>query len=450
MRRAGETGRCLRDERGVALVMAMLTLLILSVLVIGFASLSSTEPAIASNHLRVAQARALAEAGLERAIWALSAGKAARLADDDAEPPSGSIRYPLALGAMANSPYNGSVFLSLAAAGNTIGGFRLRVEQTNPADPHEVSIAASGWAPADNQARQRIVATVMDFPDLSQMRCAVCVRGDIQVGGTSTIDARQDTSCGRKYGTWSTTVCPPGATSHSGSCQDAYGNTVTPISPGNTTLGSGSPRVYGARDENNTPNQSTDMARFQDSGDFDKNKLTDSSLDVLRAYAKSHGTYYRGTAAAPTITFSSTNRLPDCPPNGCVVFVDTISGTNINLGTTAPSDFASVVISGAASVNPAGFKGWIVVNGGLSITGSFTMQGLIYAVNDISYVGTGGQIRGQMISANILDTIATVIDTSLSGAASLQYNCAATKDPIASVISPGFIVKAGTYKEVSD
>src|SRR5262249_56133169 len=61
--------RPFRDERGVALVMAMLTLLILSVLVIAFSFLSSTEPTIASNQLRVAQARALAESGLEQAVW---------------------------------------------------------------------------------------------------------------------------------------------------------------------------------------------------------------------------------------------------------------------------------------------------------------------------------------------------------------------------------------------
>src|SRR5262249_506236 len=117
---------------------------------------------------------------------------------------------------------------------------------------------------------------------------------------------------------------------------------------------------------------------------------------------------------------------------------------------TAVSDYASVTISGAASVNTSGYKGWIVVNGSLSISGSFIMQGLVYAVNDISYVGTGGQISGQMISANVKATIATVIDPSLSGVASVSYNCRAAYDPIASIKPGGYIVKTGTYKEVSD
>jgi hypothetical protein len=436
-RRARLVG-CLGDERGVALVMAILALLILSVLVIGFSTLASTEPTIASNQLRVAQARALAESGLERAVWALSAGKAAAKAAVD--PPTGAIIYQL-VAATAGAPYDGGQLLGLSTGGAAIGGFRVTVAQANATDPHQVSADSFGWVPTDDtadahtKAHQRIQAILMDFPDLTKMPCAVCVRGDIQIGGTSTIDARPDTSCGAKYGTWSTTV------------KDSAGNT---ISPGNTTLGSGSPRVYGAVDGNGTPNQSTDMAKYQNQADFDRNKLTDSSLDFLRTYAKSQGTYYQGTSSAPTVTFSSANLLPDCPPNGCIVFVDTVSGTDIVPGTTAPSDYASVTVSGAASANPTGFKGWLVVNGSLSINGSFSMQGLVYAVNDISYVGTGGQIRGQMISANVLDTIATVIDTSLSGAASLQYNCGATTNPIVGVAPAGYIVKAGSYRETPD
>ena len=60
------------DQRGVALPMAMLALLILSSVMIGFSVLGATEPTIANNQLMATQARALAEAGVERAIWALN------------------------------------------------------------------------------------------------------------------------------------------------------------------------------------------------------------------------------------------------------------------------------------------------------------------------------------------------------------------------------------------
>ena len=433
----------IRDERGVALVMAMLTLLILSVLVLAFSLLSSTEPSIASNLLRVAQARALAEAGLERTIWALGAGRTAHF--NSTSLPTGGIAYQWGLGATAAAPYDGSQLLSISTGGNTIGGVLITAVEDS-SDPHLVAVTAVGYVPTNDatdtrtKAHQKIVASVIDFPKLTRMPCAVCVRGDIQIGGTSTINARPQvgddaTSCGTlsgpggKYGTWSTTV------------KDSSGTT---ISPGNTTIGSGASKIYGAVDGNNTANQATDMAVRQNQADFDKNALTNSGLDLLKAYAKAHGTYYQGTASVPTVAFSTTNKLPDG-----IVFVDTISGNDIT-STTSTSDYASVTITGNASANAAGFHGWIVVNGSLSISGSFTMYGLVYAVNDLSYVGTGGQITGQLISANVKDTIATVIDTSISGVASVQYNCSATQSPVSGIIPSGYIVKSGSYKEVSD
>ncbi|MEK7838438.1 MAG: PilX N-terminal domain-containing pilus assembly protein, partial [candidate division NC10 bacterium] len=64
--------RILSGQRGIALPMALIALLILTALVVAFSVLSTSEPTIAANHLRVAQARALAEAGVERAVWALT------------------------------------------------------------------------------------------------------------------------------------------------------------------------------------------------------------------------------------------------------------------------------------------------------------------------------------------------------------------------------------------
>ena len=66
------TLKLLRDERGIALPMSLLALLVLSTLVIAFALLASSEPLISTNQKMVAQARSVAESGLERAIWALN------------------------------------------------------------------------------------------------------------------------------------------------------------------------------------------------------------------------------------------------------------------------------------------------------------------------------------------------------------------------------------------
>jgi Tfp pilus assembly protein PilX len=53
------------DERGVAMVMAMMVLLILTGLVLAFLSVSAFEPQISRNHLDSVRARHLAEAGIE-------------------------------------------------------------------------------------------------------------------------------------------------------------------------------------------------------------------------------------------------------------------------------------------------------------------------------------------------------------------------------------------------
>src|SRR5688572_16311469 len=95
----------LKDQRGVALPMALMTLVIMAALVVAFSVLSASEPTIANNQLRVAQARALAEAGVERALWALTEGKTTPGA-------TGSITYPLTGAAAA--PYDAGSLISVS------------------------------------------------------------------------------------------------------------------------------------------------------------------------------------------------------------------------------------------------------------------------------------------------------------------------------------------------
>ena len=64
--------KIIRCQRGVVLPMAFLTMLILSALIIAFSMMAASEPLLANNQLQVAQARAVAESGVEQAIWALN------------------------------------------------------------------------------------------------------------------------------------------------------------------------------------------------------------------------------------------------------------------------------------------------------------------------------------------------------------------------------------------
>ena len=416
----------LRNESGVALPMAMIVLVALTTLMVAFAVLSQTEPVIAHNQLRVTQARAHAEAGFERAVWALSQGVIA-------PGTNASLAAPLPVPTPA--PYDGSIFV---ANGNT-GGFVVSVTSPDPVvSPNARQITSTGWTPtnavtdARTKAHRRIQATVERLPAFAfETPCALCVRGDLGVGGSALVDGTTDTSCGDKKGA---------------------------ITSGRTDI-SGSASIKGT-DGNTIDNQ--------DGGDYLQNQtdpdlfrgitLDAGNFKMLRELAKKNGTYFgpgypNGTAAGSpsytgSVTFNSSHKVK----NG-IVFIDTLSGADIptNQASQNPADFASLTIHGNPFVSGA-FSGWIVVNGSLSISGNMAINGLVYAVNDLTYNGTGtGEIRGLAISQNVRDTTATAIssdDTVAHGNSRIRFNCANLTPPAGAPI--GFALVPGTYRELSD
>lgn len=428
----------LTDQRGVALPMAMLALLILSVLVIGFSVLSASEPTIANNQLMVAQARSLAEAGIERAIWALNRGSTVPT-DVNGIPSTGTIP----------APYDGSQLILVSAGDSNLGGFRVTVAAATttpyPSDCPPASslsrgdrcIVSVGWVPNDTTAGPRAhqkIRIIASNPQLlfTDPPAALSVRGDLTMAGNSLVDSRADTSCGRKVGTLTT---------------------------GNTTIQDLATDVWGATDNNNTRNQPTDANDGPipaDAGDivydlgrpyFDRFALTDADINALRAYAKRYGTYLQGT-----VSFNSSNKIK----NG-LVFVDTVSGTNITKEGVTPatpdSDFASVTIQGQGdqTADPSHiFKGYLFVNGTLTIDGTFWQYGLAYAQNDIDYhgVGTGG-VWGAMISRNIRDLVQTSIDSDVNGNALVNYNCNYARTA-GGTFSNAWTITSGSYRELCD
>jgi hypothetical protein len=390
--------RILRDQRGAALPMALIVLAMLSTLIIAFSILASTEPTIASNQQSVAQARAVAESGIERATWALNNKDHASGLPD---PLPGTIP----------APYDGSATVPVALNGSTLGVFRVTVTQGAVSNERNVLAVSSLPSEASPRARQRIQVTVIKFK-IPDPPAALSVRGELQVGGNTLIDSRADTSCGAKPGTYTT---------------------------GTTSILDASADVYGA-DGNNTKNQGTDILQGQPTAAFDNYLLSDNDMAALKAYAKSQGTYYQGT-----VEFTSSNRMP----NG-VIFVDTASGGPIT-PSSDPSDMANLTIHGNAPASADGiFHGWLIVNGSLQISGNFQMWGYGYVMNDLTYTGTGtGQIVGAMLSRNIRDTSSTTIDTNTGGNASILYDCAKARDG-GGFVPQTYSVKAGTYKEISD
>src|SRR5687768_1888977 len=170
--------RMMRGERGVALPMAMFTLLLLTSLSLAFLTLGQTEPTIASNHRRVAQARALAEAGLERAIWAMS----------NSTVPGGIDNTVLTA---PGSPYDGSAFVNLTSQS---GGFTLLItNNTNSFNVREVT--AVGYAPdisAVTKSKSTVISKIVKIsPIQNAAPCGLCVNGQMDLSGTMTADANQ-------------------------------------------------------------------------------------------------------------------------------------------------------------------------------------------------------------------------------------------------------------------
>jgi len=390
--------RILIDERGAALPLALIAMVMLTTLVVAFSVLATTEPMIANNQLTVAQARAIAETGVERVAWALNH-------------PTNTAGLPDPLPGTIPAPYDGSTSVNVDLGGSTLGVFRVTVSPG--AASNERNVVALGFLPtqASPRAKQRIQVTLIKFrfPDPP---AALSVRGELQVGGNTLIDSRADTSCGAKSGTYTT---------------------------GTTDVQGGSADVYGA-DGNNTRNQGTDILQGQPTAAFDTYLLTDSDLAALKSYAKSQGTYYQGT-----LSFDASNRMP----NG-VIFVDSVSGNPVT-ETSDPSDMANLTIHGNAPASADGiFHGWLIVNGSLAISGNFQMWGYGYVQNDLTYTGTGtGQIVGAMMSRNIKDTSSTTIDTNTGGNASILYDCAKARSG-GGFVPLTYSAKSGTYKEISD
>jgi hypothetical protein len=388
--------RRLRSEAGIALPMTLIVMALITSLTVALLAFTSSEPVIASNQMLNAQARAIAESGVERALWALSAGERVIV-------PAWALADPLP--APVPAPYDGSTYVAVG-----VGEFKVTV--TDVPGTSDRNITAVGYVPNHTSplAIKKIQTTVTHVK-VPKPPCALCAGGEqppgtntqIQVGGSASITA--STANGAQYCAGTT----PTAAAY------AQGTVNTNGHPGITGPTGGSAILQ------NQPNSSFNFL------------FSDSDFATLKALAKQNGTYYQG---------SQTWTSP--PPNGIIV-VDTPSGNP--LGPSSPStDLLTVDIHGNWS---SGWSGWLVVAGTIQVSGSVTMTGLIYSQNDIDLHGTGGgSLTGAIVSTNRVDTSSTNVDTDDIGNAPITYNCPAVQNG-GGFIPPNWFIKSGSYQEVS-
>jgi hypothetical protein len=404
----------LGDQRGVALPLALMVLILLAALTAALAGLSTTEPLISTNLKLSDQALALAEAGVERAVWVLSPA------------PTGPTGQGLAtpLTAAAPAPWDGSTLFRLTAAGDSTvaGGYTVRL--LPGARPSEVQVTSAGWIPDNlNPTASRVIRTTLMSLNLRfRPPGALSVNGEANVSGNAAIAA-------------SGNVCH--------TTRAASGS----YSAGRTDVGGSAQICAGASCSTSKTNcQSPGCLQNQPDAatTFQELRLTPEELAILKDLAKASRTYwgppnYAGSATAAwngSVNFNTANPLP----NG-IVFVDTKSGAPPS--SSRLSDLADVRISGSGT-----WSGWLIIMGSVDVSGNGTYNGLIYVVDDLTAGNGTAAINGAIVAHNLNNSNGTQIDTSANGTISISYSCPALNTG-GGTIPQGFMVKPGTWREVS-
>lgn len=395
-----------KDEQGIAFPMAMIIMMILVVLMAGLAALATSEPQIASNHMASTQARAMAESGLERVLWALSAGQ-------QPTPPAGSIVLDASYNLPATMPagVDGS-YVSVSS----IGGFVVTV--ANGAQANQKIVTAVGYVPNNTTptAIKKITTIVTRLSPINPV-CALCVGGETptggsaiaQVGGTATANAQTTANGTAPAGAFCAGTTPMAAVASTGTV-NTNGNPHLYAPPGGSGIQSGAtfpPTMI----------------------------LSNSDITTLKAMAMSMGAghYYKGS-----VSWTS-------PPAKGLIVVDTLDGSPLTVNTSS-SNVPTVSISGNWS---SGWSGWLVVAGNIYIHGNVQMNGLIYAQNNLTLHGTGnGAIQGAVIGTGRRDSSSTTVDDLDIGNAPISYDCPMVRNG-AGQLSQRWFVAPGTYREIS-
>ena len=394
----------LGDQQGIALPLALIVMTLLTALTLAFLGVTSTEPTIAANLKRGEQALAHAEAGIERALWALSnptvdtAGPNTNLADLAAIPPAytngvGQLLFSLTSAGQATPAGVYSVSISGVAPTTIIAhGYVLRDGVAVPADPTQLTQA--------NTAAHRVVRVQVTggggnnraggpaAPADMKLPGALTVAGSVQMSGNSSVN-----------GTERAPGVPNGCSKQGGvTIRDKTKLADNTEIDNSISLG-GSASAIGVPGE-------------QELGytDFAPYSFNDAQLAALKDLAQKLGS---GHYIQPT----SSSQLNLDVIDG-LMFIDTVNGQPLG-SPPDPSRLASVKITGADN------SGWLIVMGSIRIDGNVTYNGLVYAHNDLSYKGTGtGGIQGGVLTGNVLDSVATVVDTDTSGNSAIYFDCA--------------------------
>jgi hypothetical protein len=374
-------------EKGAALVIAMLLLVVLTLLGIAAIRTASSDIKIAANDKAAKQAFFLAEAGIERAMAELNYG--------DVDPPANNEDPAVTLsGTLPTGSYDVSI---------------TRI------DADTLSISSTGTT-TNNRGRKTIVISVREkelHPEIYNF--ALFVKGNIELGGNNSVY-----NGGPIYSGGNITISTSNAVKDGDVLAD--GNVI--FSEGDSSISNGSVRangdieltnqsnkvridggdaiaagsiygsgqVTGSKTENVSPNPVKPLSYYEDNY-----KVTEDQFNQYRTQAEEAGTYHEGdltlTGGEYTgIHYVNGNLDIHGDFTGDAIFV--VTGNLIVSGnvTSTGSDNYAFVVGGNVDTSGLGngsIDGVIYSNGDFDVSGNPIVNGSVVSFGENGITGTG-------------------------------------------------------------
>ena len=355
--------RILRDERGMALAVAIFALVVVGALVAGAFFAGTQEQRVGENQRRVQASFGVAEAGAQERVMTCD---------------------PATMNRRAVYPLDSVAINSQQAPGGTgtFGGYSYKLGPNiflidvtgRDARSQSGSIAGGGGA------RQRIGMITRIAPVEFGIRASLTTQGSVSVGGNAVISGADQNPLG-----W--TSCDPPGPSQAG-VRDRGGT----VSTGGSGTVTGTPPVV------NDPT------------------IADSSFTTFG------GATYTQLAARATITLDGGNLQiqPEVAGGVCDKTVLTNWGDGDNPTGPCGNYFPIIHVTGSMTVNGVQGQGILLVDGDFMVNGSFNFYGIVIIQGDLKTAGGGtseAHFWGGVLAKN-----ADLSTQNLSGHATLNFS----------------------------
>lgn len=401
--------RTFRDERGVALPLALIVLVALTGLLVALLSLGSTESLIARNHTDVTEARYVAEAGIE---WAYDQLISVAVAD-----PVNGWNTVLATsnGVLASN-------MPLPGLPATSGTFTVTVRNdTLAADPQITGQAVDPGGPTTDTNNVLVITSTGSYNGVTRQIQQVLthlllnVPGGLDVPGVGT----NTTFSGNSF---TLTGNDTNLDDTPGSCPSVWGIGV----PDSATEGMVQASLSAQQKDNVTGKPQAAGSGLGDNTIAPDASLTPAQIADFVAAVKPYADISLQSSGASRLSY--TNLGSTCATN----WSDSACwGTRENpkivyvKGSLDPAQAFYAVSVGGTSTG-AGIL--IIDDGDLSVTGNFRWEGIILVTGQyvgLRYGGGGNQSLYGAVVVNETANLNSQVEVDASGNAKLLYSCQA-------------------------